>query len=328
MEYRPADAGRSPGNAMLNQRAAELCDLAAAEAEALRVRVVRREDGGRTLDFGIEAAGGLNAGLRLAEICLSGLGRVAIVPAARELGGGPAVQVHTDQPLAACMASQYAGWQIVGEKFFAMGSGPMRAAAGKEELFRDIGCTEKADAAVGVLETRKQPPAAVVADLARQCGVMPQSLTLCVAPTASQAGTVQVVARSVETALHKLHELGFDLRRVESGYGVAPLPPVARDDLAGIGRTNDAILYGGEVTLWVRGDDESLSAIGPRVPSSASPDHGEPFATIFERAGRDFYKIDKMLFSPAAIALVNLDTGRTFRYGRLAAEVVARSFAM
>ena len=67
--------------------------------------------------------------------------------------------------------------------------------------------------------------------------------------TASIAGSVQVIARSVETALHKMHEIGFDLTQVRSGFGIAPLPPVAADDLVGIGRTNDAMLYGGEVTL-------------------------------------------------------------------------------
>ena len=53
------------------------------------------------------------------------------------------------------MASQYAGWEIKGEKFFAMGSGPMRAAAGREALFDDIGHREKPDRCVGVLETSK-----------------------------------------------------------------------------------------------------------------------------------------------------------------------------
>ena len=73
----------------------------------------------------------------------------------------------------------------------------------------------------------------------------------------SQAGTVQVVARSIETSLHKLFELGFDLARVESGWGFAPLPPVADSEIAGIGRTNDAILYGGCAVLWVRADNEN-----------------------------------------------------------------------
>ncbi len=182
--------------------------------------------------------------------------------------------------------------------------------------------------AVGVLETRAVPPDDVCRDVARQCGVAAEMLTLLVAPTASLAGTVQVVVRSVETALHKLLELGFDLSRVVSGFGTAPLPPVAADDLAAIGRTNDAILYGGEVTLFVRGDDESLAAVGPRVPSSASADHGRPFAAIFEHYGRDFYKIDPHLFSPARITFSNVDTGRTHSYGHTLPRVVHESFAV
>ncbi len=139
---------------------------------------------------------------------------------------------------------------------------------------------------------------------------------------------MQVVARSVETALHKLLELGFDLTRVVAGWGTAPLPPAAPDDLAAIGRTNDAILYGGEVMLWVRGDDHSLAAVGPRVPSSASPDHGQPFATIFARYHHDFYKIDPHLFSPAVVTLANLDTGSTFRFGELHPRVIHESFGI
>jgi methenyltetrahydromethanopterin cyclohydrolase len=225
------------------------------------------------------------------------------------------------------MASQYAGWQIAEGKFFAMASGPMRAAARKELLFEQLGYEEQADRVVGVLETSKLPPDDVCEKIARQCSVAPRDLTLLVARTASLAGTIQVVARSVETALHKMHELGYNLKKILSGFGSAPLPPVAADDLAGIGRTNDAILYGGEVTLWIRDDDAVLSEIGPKIPSSASRDFGEPFAAIFERYGRDFYKIDPLLFSPAVVTLMNLKSGRTFRYGELRPDVLAKSFA-
>src|SRR5581483_537120 len=177
---------------------------------------------------------------------------------------------------------------------------------GKEELFNDIPGREQAPVAVGVLETRKFPPDEVIEYLAHQLRLEPRQLTLLVAPAASMAGTVQVVARSLETALHKLQTLKFDLTKIISGYGVAPLPPIGADELKAIGHTNDAILYGGRVVLWVRADDADIEAIGPRLPSSASPDYGAPFATIFERAGRDFYKIDPMLFSPAAAVFHNL----------------------
>jgi methenyltetrahydromethanopterin cyclohydrolase len=224
------------------------------------------------------------------------------------------------------MASQYAGWEIKADKYFAMGSGPMRAAAAREALFDAIDHRERPPVCVGVLESSELPPESVCVDIANKCGITPNRLTLLVARTASPAGTVQIVARSVETAMHKLHELGFDLNRIERGFGWAPLPPVAEDDLTAIGWTNDAILYGGFAALLVRGDDASLEEIGPRVPSSASPDFGRPFAEIFARYDHDFYRIDPMLFSPARIGFYNLDTLHKFVYGHRALDVLKTSF--
>ena len=123
-------------------------------------------------------------------------------------------------------------------------------------------------------------------------------------------------------------ELGFDLTRIVSAWGTAPLSPVAKDDLTGIGRTNDAILYGGRVTLWVRGDDASLAEIGPHVPANGSAAYGRPFLEIFEAAGRDFYKIDPHLFSPAVVTFVNIETGNSFRFGKFDDAVLARSFGI
>jgi methenyltetrahydromethanopterin cyclohydrolase len=302
-------------------------------AEALLVRAEERkvvghviDQGGRVIDCGIAAPGGLQAGLDLARVCLADLGDVSLVPG--DVGGRacPVVQVATDHPITACLASQYAGWAIQEGKFFAMGSGPMRAVAGKEPLFEKIGGREEPDEVVGVLETRKMPDAAVVARIAAACRVPSSSVTLLVAPTASLAGGVQVVARSVETALHKLVELGFDVHRVVSAFGSAPLPPVARDDLAAIGRTNDAILYGARVVLFVRGDDPTIEEVGPKVPSSSSKDHGEPFAAIFARYKHDFYAVDPHLFSPAEVVFQNIETGQVFAFGRVEPEVLTRSF--
>lgn len=309
----------------LNARASTLCQRLAEDPARWRIALHEKPGHPRLFDCGIAAPGGLETGRALAEICLAGLAHVSLVPGTAPREGQPAVCVTTDHPVAACLASQYAGWKLVGEKFFALGSGPMRAAAAKEELFGRIGYLERPAQVVGVLETRRFPPDEVLDKIAAACGVPPSAVTLLVAPTASLAGMVQVVARSVETALHKLVELGFDVSRVASAWGSAPLPPAAADDLAAIGRTNDAVLYGARVVLWVRGDDESLAAVGPRVPSCASSDFGQPFAAIFERYGRDFYRIDPHLFSPAQVTLANLDTGRSFTYGELRPDVLERS---
>ena len=297
-----------------------------ARAAELGIVVERRSECAVVVDCGVKAPGGLQAGLELAEVCMADLGRVRLVPAHPELWSGPAIQVQTDQPLAACMAAQYAGWQVAKDKYFAMGSGPMRAAFGNEELFDDIGFRESPRRAVGVLESGKLPPDEVSAKIAVQCGVAPTDLMLLVAATSSLAGTIQVVARTVETCLHKLHSLKFDLSCVRSGVGVAPLPPVAANDLAGIGRTNDAVLYGGEVTLWLDSDDATLEAVGPRIPSGASPDHGVPFSEIFNRYDCDFYRIDPLLFSPAVVILNSLKTGRSFRFGHFLPGVIHKSF--
>ena len=309
----------------LNRKALQRCEQIVDRATDLKVAVSREESGARLIDCGIYAEGGLEAGRGLAEVCLAGWGDVGFAPGQQEFGSSVSVTVRTDQPIPACMASQYAGWQIAGEKFFAMGSGPMRAARGKEALFETIGMRERAIEVVGVLESRKLPRRDVCHHIAEECHVEPEHLTLMIAPTASLAGTVQVVARTVETALHKMHELGFDLRRVRSGYGVAPLPPVAPDDLVGIGRTNDAVLYGGEVTLWIAGEDDAAEW-GPKTPSSASADYGQPFGEIFKRYNHDFYKIDPLLFSPAVINVVNVNSGRTSRFGQFSPDVLKRSF--
>jgi methenyltetrahydromethanopterin cyclohydrolase len=310
----------------LNERAQRLADHMASTAAGLRIDVRQTTNGGRILDCGVNVPGGLQAGLAMARVCLAGQAEVTLQ--AGEVAGiaGPIVQVSTDAPVQACMASQYAGWQIKVGKFFGMGSGPMRAVYGKEELFDHISGREQAPVAVGVLETRKLPDDAVVEYLSTATKLPPAKITLLAAPAASIAGNLQVVARSLETALHKLHELKFDLGRVISGFGAAPLPPVAKDDLHAIGRTNDAILYGGRVVVWVNADDAELTAIGPKIPSEASPDHGAPFAAIFERYDHDFYKIDPMLFSPAEIVFCNLRSGRAHVFGRVKPDVLYQSF--
>jgi methenyltetrahydromethanopterin cyclohydrolase len=308
----------------LNARAWQLCARLPELADELRIG--RREIGGATCwDCGIELEGGLHAGLVMARTCLAGLADVQLAVTPNMPGTGLSVQITTDQPVAACVASQYAGWRIQENGYFAMGSGPMRALAATEAMFDTIG-GDSAEVAVGVLETRDWPPADAVRSMANHCHVATDRFCLLLAPTASQAGTVQVVARSVETALHKLMELKFDLSRIVSAAGIAPLPPVAPNDTAGIGLTNDAILYGAQVTLWVRGDDDSLGQLVERIPSSDSRDYGHPFSQIFARYENDFYRIDPLLFSPAEIRLVNLDSGLTFQAGAVNLDLLATSF--
>ncbi len=310
----------------LNDRARDIVERAGRDADALGIIVTTLPGGARVVDAGIKAAGGLGAGLAVSEICMGGLGHITYGPVQIGTEAWPGLTVWTDQPAIACMASQYAGWSISVDKYFAMGSGPLRAHARVErELFEKLGYEEEASHGVLVLETRTLPTDEVAAWVAQKARLAPSQLTFVVAPTASLAGGAQISARILETGLHKMETLGFDVRRVVGGIGTAPLPPVAKNDLRAIGRTNDCILYGGQARYTVRATDAELAELAPRVPASASRDYGTPFYDIFQRYEGDFYQIDPLLFSPAEVWLTSIESGRTFHAGRLNAEVLTAS---
>jgi methenyltetrahydromethanopterin cyclohydrolase len=310
----------------MNEAAGEIADSMADQPELLRVRSFRLPSGARVIDAGVETDGGIEAGLALAEICMGGLGNVSCTPLQIGNRSHAGLIVWTDHPAVACMASQYAGWAISVGKFFGMGSGPLRAHARVErELFEKLGYEEQADEGVLVLETRALPNDEVVAWVAEKARLQPLQLTFVVAPTASIAGGVQISARIIETGLHKMETLGFDVTRIVSAMGTAPLPPVAKNDLKAIGRTNDCILYGGQARYTIKAPDIELERLAEQVPASASRDYGTPFYEIFQRYGGDFYKIDPLLFSPAEVWLTSTETGRTFHAGRLNAEVLEAS---
>ena len=310
----------------LNERAQSLAYQLIDDAEALRIAVSALPSGATVIDCGSSVPGGFEAGRRFAEICMGGLATLSFTPLV--LGGRwmPGIVVTTDMPALACLGSQYAGWKLDRDGYFAMASGPGRALVRAEDLYDDLDVDEQARSAVLCLEARDPPPDELATYVAERAGVAPVDVTLLFAPTASLAGGVQIAARVVETALHKLHELEFDVRRVVSAFGSCPLPPVARKDPEAIGRTNDAVLYGGQVELLVEGEDDELSELVPRLPASASKDFGEPFGKVLEDADWDFYKIDPLLFSPAEVRLVNAASGRAFHAGGVEVDVLARSF--
>lgn len=310
----------------MNERAAGLVDALVADADGLGIEVRTLDSGARLVDCGAQARGGLLAGLGFAAVCMGGLARVDPVPVAVGERTWPGIAVATDDPAAACLAAQYAGWKLEHEDFFAMASGPGRALARAEDLFEELSWRENADRAVLCLETRQDPPAEIVDKVAQRCGVHASAVTFLIAPTASVCGSVQISARVVETALHKLHELGVDPARVRHGWGCCPIAPVAKNDPVAIGRTNDAVLYGGTVHLWVDGADDEVADLAERLPSSSSDAFGTPFGELLEAADWNFYEIDPMLFSPAAATLTSTESGRAHHGGGHAPQVLERSF--
>lgn len=305
----------------VNRRAAEIVRQMTEEQEALGVEVKQLKNGATVLDAGIDMPGSFEAGRLFAMACLGGLGRVSFGHLSFHASDGdfwlPSVEVSVSLPHIACMASQYAGWAIKAGSYFAIGSGPARALFAGEEIYEKLDYRDQCETAVLMLEGRTLPGEDVAEFVAGKCGVSPKELFLVIAPTASLVGSIQVAARAAETGMHKLVELGFDVRSIASACGLCPLAPVAGDDLRAIGRTNDAILYGGKVFYTVRSEDSVLAELIARIPSESSKDYGTPFYDLFRRYNGDFYQIDRLLFSPAQVEMNNVKSGRVFRAGRL-----------
>ena len=236
------------------------------------------------------------------------------------------IKVESISPVLACLVCQYAGWALQHDKFFSLGSGPARAIAQREDIFKELNYQDTAQKTVLVLETDKIPPREIIEKVANDTNIKPENLTFILTPTTSLAGGTQIAARVLEVALHKAHTHHFPLHQIVSGSGSAPLPPVSRDFLTAMGRTNDAILFGGEVTLIVNCTDTEAQKLARDLPSSASKDYGRPFADIFKSVNMDFYQIDPLLFSPAKVTVVNHKTGNTFTAGALNEALLLKSF--
>lgn len=310
----------------LNGNALKLLSDAAEECDSLDVRA-ELINGVTVVDFAVKRTGSKQAGVLLSQICLGGATDVKLLVGSSDLGLDEVI-VEIDSPLESCIGGQYAGWPLACDNYFAMCSGPIRMLRGKEAILEEYDLVGPSVSAVGVLEANQLPTIEALDVVIKETGALPEHIGLCVARTASYPGSIQVVARSVETTLHKLHELGFDLKSIKRGKGRAPLPPIPDDDTKALGWTNDSILYGATVELTVESSDEDIENILSKLPSSSSTDFGTPFLEIFKQYDHDFYKIDKMLFSPAHVVILNATTGARFEAGEIRNDILKKSFEL
>lgn len=321
--------------ASVNQLSQPLVKQLIDQADKLRLGVSQLENGCTIIDAGINVPGGLEAGRIIAEICMGGMGTVAINHSTYTNNWPLSVTVYSSNPVLSCLGSQYAGWSMSHEKYYALGSGPARAMATKmkegqrepvEELYKELAYRDEVGAAVLVIENDAIPPVEIVEKVAAACQIEPSQLTIIVTPTSSLAGGVQVVARVLEVAMHKAHALHFPLENIIDGSGSAPICPPHPKFVKAMGRTNDAILFAGLVHLFVKGSDEAAEKLANELPSSTSKDYGKPFADIFKQYEYDFFKIDAMLFSPASVIVTAVESGNSFRAGKLDNALLDQSF--
>ena len=280
----------------------------------------------KIIDAGIKVQGCMEVGLKIAEICLGGLGKVEILPPSDNGENNWCVNVRANHAVLACLGSQYAGWSLNHKDFFSLGSGPARAIAQREEIFSEINYSDAHTKTVLVLEVEKEPPVEIIEKISNDCKIKPENLTFILTPTTSISGNLQVISRILEVAIHKAHELNFPLENIIDGMGTTPIPPIGKNFIEGMGRTNDSIIYGGTVILICKGSDEELKNLSKNLTSKTSKDYGKPFKDIFEAYNRDFYKIDGSLFSPAKVIINSIESGKTFISGEINNKLLKKSF--
>lgn len=317
----------------VNLEAKKTVDRMIADKDKLKISVDKLANGSTVIDAGVNVSGSFKAGELYTDICLGGLADVGISITAdlTENFVLPSVKIKTDFPSISTLGAQKAGWSVSVDDFFALGSGPARALALKPaETYREIGYQDDADIAILTLEADQLPGEDVTDYIAEECNVSPENVYVLVAPTASLVGSIQISGRVVENGTYKMLEaLHFDVNKVKYAAGIAPIAPVDPDGLKAMGKTNDAVLFGGRTFYYIESEEgDDLKELADKLPSSASSGYGKPFYDVFKEADFDFYKIDKGMFAPAEVVINDLRTGEVFRVGKVFAPLLMKSFGL
>jgi methenyltetrahydromethanopterin cyclohydrolase len=295
----------------VNLEAKKTVDLMIRKADELNLAVDVLDNGSTVIDAGVNVAGSFKAGELYTKVCLGGLADVGIsIPGdLSENFALPSVKIKTDFPSISTLGSQKAGWSVSVGDFFALGSGPARALALKPaETYKEIGYKDEADLAILTLEADRLPGADVTEVIASDSKVSPENVYVLVAPTSS---------------------LDFDVNKVKHAAGIAPIAPVDPDGLKAMGKTNDAVLFGGRTYYYVESEEgDDVKSVAEKLPSSASAGYGKPFFDVFKEAEFDFYKIDKGMFAPAEVVINDLRTGEIFRTGYINNKLLMKSFGL
>ncbi|MDI6818954.1 MAG: methenyltetrahydromethanopterin cyclohydrolase [Methanothermobacter thermautotrophicus] len=317
----------------VNLEAKKIVDRMIEKADDLKIRVDKLENGSTVIDCGVNVDGSIKAGELYTGVCLGGLADVGIsIPGdLSERFALPSVKIKTDFPAISTLGAQKAGWSVSVGDFFALGSGPARALSLKPaETYEEIGYQDEADVAILTLEADKLPGEDVTDMIAEECDVAAENVYVLVAPTSSLVGSIQISGRVVENGTYKMLEaLHFDVNKVKYAAGIAPIAPVDPDSLKAMGKTNDAVLFGGRTYYYIESEEgDDIKSLAENLPSSASEGYGKPFYDVFREADYDFYKIDKGMFAPAEVVINDLRTGDVFRAGFVNEELLMKSFGL
>lgn len=317
----------------VNLEAKKTVDVMIEKADELNIAISKLNNGATIIDCGVNVEGSFKAGELYTKVCLGGLADVGIsIPGdLSDKFALPSVKIKTDFPAISTLGAQKAGWSVSVGDFFALGSGPARALALKPaETYEEINYEDDAKIAILTLEADVLPGDDVADAIAKDCNVDSKDVYLLVAPTSSLVGSIQIAGRVVENGTYKMLEaLHFDVTKVKHAAGIAPIAPIDPDGLKAMGKTNDAVLFGGRTYYYVESEEgDDIAEVAAKLPSSAADGYGKPFFDVFKEAEFDFYKIDKGMFAPAEVVINDLRTGKLYKEGYVNVDLLKKSFGI
>lgn len=314
----------------INAKAMKVVREIIEDADALGCRVIKMDCGATLIDMGIECLGSWKAGVLFTRACMGDMGTVTMGEfRLNEDYTFSSVEVCTNQPLIACMASQIAGWKLGDGEFATIGSGPARAIAHVESdwYFKMTDYREKHNEAVICLQDVKYPTNEVALEVTKACGVKPEDTYLLISNSTCVVASIQVSGRMLEQTCHKMFEKGFHAGQIVMIRGTAPIAPIVKDEMKSMGRINDALIYGSSVEIWVDAKDEDIEKVLPGlVGKTSSPCYGKLFEEVFEEAGRDFFYVDHDVHSLGRVQIHNVNSGKAYCAGEINRAVLEKSF--
>lgn len=305
-------------NLMVNEKAYNLLDVI--ETERKKMIVENVGDGGASgevvvLDMGVtnntrDVGNNVDFGIITAEATMGGFGKISIE-------NNKIYVSISSHPSIATLSCQMAGWRIKIGNEIAIGSGPAKIAARiPKETIERIGYFENAEKAALLLETNVMPDESTARKILEKTKA--KKVIVGAFRGDSMVGLINVLARVVEMGFYRMDYLKFDTNKCISGYGFVPIPKLNADVMY---TSNDALIYGADVTINVDGWDENLT---DKISSSSSPAYGKPFKDIFTEAGGDFYKIDLGIFAPAKITINDVKSNKKYVSGYINQDIISK----
>jgi methenyltetrahydromethanopterin cyclohydrolase len=315
----------------VNKNAFEILKVLTKNSDELGLKISKLKNGTTIVDAGIDAPGGLRAGIIISQLSFGGLSEVRLTEESYDDLALNSVYVATDLPHIAVLCSQY---PLFGEDavdvdgYSPLVSGPLRALMREpKEIFDLIKYKDNAKVGALILQTDEYPKDKYAEYVAKKGGISPRNLCLILMPTQCIARSVDVAARVIETSMWRLVQvLGYDFRKVKFMTGLAPFAPIYPDIWQRPGITPDDMdHFCGHVSFGVvpaKGDD--LDALVKNMVVESTAANGKPFFEILKEHDLSFHNIPREIYAVAKATIYDLSTGNMHRAGKMNVPLIKR----